>query len=84
MTLTPRRTAGTHNARFGFLTRFGILRRRPSKDLARFDAGTWPFLVTLLLTGYGYLFGLGTYGVAEEGVPDDAGPERRTRSPISS
>ena len=40
MTLTPRRTAGTHNARFGFLTRFGILRRRPSRDLARFDAGT--------------------------------------------
>lgn len=39
MALTSRRTAGTHNARFGFLTRFGIWRRRPTKDLARFDAG---------------------------------------------
>jgi fatty acid desaturase len=44
----------------------------------------WPFLVTLLITGYGYLFGLGNYGVAEEGTPDDAGPERQTRSPVSS
>lgn len=39
MAIAPRRTAGTHNARFGFLTRFGIWRRRPTKDLARFDAG---------------------------------------------
>src|ERR1700761_2792194 len=31
----------------------------------------WPFLVTLVITGYGYLFGLGRYGIAEEGVPDD-------------
>jgi hypothetical protein len=44
----------------------------------------WPFLVTLLITGYGYLFGLGNYGVAEEGTPDDADPELQTRSPISS
>lgn len=44
----------------------------------------WPFLVTLLITGYGYLFGLGNYGVAEEGTPDDADSERRPRSPISS
>jgi|SRR5215472_4418566 len=44
----------------------------------------WPFLVTLLITGYGYLFGLGNYGVAEEGTPDNADPERQTRSPISS
>src|SRR5450755_509461 len=27
----------------------------------------WPFLVTLLITGYGYLLGPGNYGVAEEG-----------------
>ncbi|MBO0825663.1 MAG: hypothetical protein J2P27_17685, partial [Actinobacteria bacterium] len=44
----------------------------------------WPFLVTLLITGYGYLFGLGNYGVAEEGTPDDADPERQTHSPVSS
>ena len=27
----------------------------------------WPFLVTLLITGYGYLFGLGNYGLGEDG-----------------
>lgn len=44
----------------------------------------WPFLVTLLITGYGYLFGLGNYGVAEEGTPDDADAERPARSPVNS
>ena len=44
----------------------------------------WPFLVTGLITGYGYLFGLGNYGVAEEGTPDDADTERQPRSPVSS
>jgi hypothetical protein len=44
----------------------------------------WPFLITLLITGYGYLFGLGSYGVAEEGTPDDADPGRQARSPVSS
>jgi hypothetical protein len=43
----------------------------------------WPFLVTLLITGYGYLFGLGTYGVAEEGTPDDADTGRQARPPVS-
>jgi hypothetical protein len=38
----------------------------------------WPFLVTFLITGYGYLLGLGTYGVAEEGTPDDADCGRQT------
>jgi len=42
----------------------------------------WPFLVTLLITGYGYLFGLGTYDVAEEGTPDDADTGRQTRPPV--
>jgi len=42
----------------------------------------WPFLVTLLITGYGYLFGLGSYGVAEEGTPDDADTGRQTRPPV--
>jgi len=40
----------------------------------------WPFLITLLITGYGYLLGLGTYGVAQEGTPDDADTGRQTRA----
>ena len=36
--------------------------------------------MTLLITGYGYLLGLGNYGVAEEGTPDD----EDMRSPASS
>ena len=44
----------------------------------------WPFLVTFLITGYGYLLGIGTYGIAEEGTPDDAGTEPRPHSPVSS
>jgi hypothetical protein len=44
----------------------------------------WPFLVTFLITGYGYLLGLGNYGVAEEGTPDDADTGRPARSPVSS
>jgi len=44
----------------------------------------WPFLVTFLITGYGYLLGLGNYGIAEEGTPDDADTEPRPRSPVSS
>jgi hypothetical protein len=44
----------------------------------------WPFLVTLLITGYGYLLGLSSYGAAEEGTPDDADTGRQARSPVSS
>jgi len=44
----------------------------------------WPFLVTLLITGYGYLFGLGSYGIAEEGTPDDADIGRQARRPSVS
>ena len=44
----------------------------------------WPFLVILLITGYGYLFGIGTYGIAEEGTPDDEDAESQPRSPVSS
>ena len=44
----------------------------------------WPFLVTLLITGYGYLFGLGSYSIAEEGTPDDADIGRQARPPVSS
>jgi hypothetical protein len=45
---------------------------------------SWPFLVTLAITGYGYLFGLGSYGVAEEGTPDEADAGRPARSPAGS
>jgi len=44
----------------------------------------WPFLVTFLITGYGYLLGIGTYGIAEEGTPDPADTEPRPHSPVSS
>ena len=53
----------------------------PTAGIAANAAWCWPFLVTLAITGYGYLFGLGTYGVAEEGTPDDA-PE--ACSPVRS
>jgi hypothetical protein len=39
----------------------------------------WPFLVTFLITGYGYLLGLGNYGVPEEGTPDDEDTMIQTR-----
>ena len=42
----------------------------------------WPFLVTFLITGYGYLLGLGEYGVAEEGTPDPEDSERQARPPV--
>ena len=43
----------------------------------------WPFLVTLLITGYGFLLGLGNYGVAEEGTPDDTDAGAQARPPVS-
>jgi hypothetical protein len=42
----------------------------------------WPFLVILAVAGFGYLFGLSTYGVGDEGPADDADVEP-TRSPVS-
>jgi fatty acid desaturase len=44
----------------------------------------WPFLVILLVTGFGYLLGLSNYGVAEEAMPDDVDAEHQTRSPANS
>ena len=44
----------------------------------------WPFLVTFLITGYGYLLGLGNYGVAEEGTPEDDDTETQTRPSVRS
>jgi hypothetical protein len=44
----------------------------------------WPFLVTLLITGYGYVFGLATYGDGEEDTLDAGDTGRRARHPVSS
>ena len=43
----------------------------------------WPFLVTLIITGYGYLLGIGNYGIADEGTPDELDTGHRTRPPVS-
>jgi CHASE2 domain-containing sensor protein len=44
----------------------------------------WPFLVTLLIAGYGYVFGLATYGDGEEDALDDRGAGRQASHPLSS
>jgi hypothetical protein len=43
----------------------------------------WPCVVILAVIGFGYLLGLSAYGVAEEGVADDAGAGHGARSPAS-
>jgi hypothetical protein len=43
----------------------------------------WPFLVTLLITGYGYVFGLATYSGGEEDVLDDEDSGRQAPHPVS-
>jgi hypothetical protein len=43
----------------------------------------WPFVVIFAVTGFGYLFGLSTYGVAEEGPADDANAGHEARSSVS-
>jgi hypothetical protein len=37
----------------------------------------WPFAVILAVLGFGYLLGLSSYGIAEEGQADDPETERR-------
>jgi hypothetical protein len=45
---------------------------------------TWlPFLAVFLVIGFAYLYGLSTYGVGEEGPPDDADASPGTRSSVS-
>ena len=41
----------------------------------------WPFAAIFAITGFGYLLGLSTYGVGEEGPADDANDEHPVRSP---
>ena len=43
----------------------------------------WPFAVILAVTGFGYLFGLSTYGVAQEGTGDDSDTGYQASSPAS-
>jgi hypothetical protein len=43
----------------------------------------WPFAVIFAVTGFGYLLGLSTYGVGEEGPADDANDGPQVRSPVS-
>ena len=46
-------------------------------------AAWWPFAVILAVTGFGYLFGLSTYGVAQEGTGDDADTGYQAPTPAS-
>jgi hypothetical protein len=43
----------------------------------------WPFAVILAVAGFGYLFGLSTYGGDQEGTADDANGADDARSPVS-
>ena len=44
----------------------------------------WSFVVVLAVAGFGYLFGLSTYGVGEEDPADDADTGHTSRSPVNS
>ena len=44
----------------------------------------WPFVIVLAVAGFGYLFGVLTYGVGEEDPADDANAGHAPRSPVSS
>lgn len=43
----------------------------------------WPFAVILATLGFGYLLGLSSYGIAEEGPADGANAQPPAPSPIS-
>jgi len=44
----------------------------------------WPFLIILVVTGFGYLFGLSAYGSGEPGAGDGADEELDTGQPARS
>lgn len=44
----------------------------------------WPFAVILAVLGCGYLYGLWSCGIAEEGTPDDVDNGQQTRFPVNS
>jgi phosphatidylglycerophosphate synthase len=52
-------------------------------SLAVKPADAWPFAVILAVTGFGYLFGLSTYGSGEPDPADDADTGYQTRFPVS-
>ena len=43
----------------------------------------WPFAAIFAVTGFGYLLGLSTYGVGEEGPADDTDAGQQASSPVS-
>jgi hypothetical protein len=43
----------------------------------------WPFAVMLAVIGFGYLLGLSTFGVPDEGPADEASPRHEAPSPVS-
>jgi hypothetical protein len=43
----------------------------------------WPFAVILGVLGFGYLFGLSSYGIAEEGPADDQETQPRSPAPAA-
>lgn len=42
----------------------------------------WPFAVILAVLGFGYLFGLSSYGIAEEGPADDPQAGEQPPAPV--
>ena len=46
-------------------------------------ADAWPFAVMLLVTGFGYLFGLSSYGSGEPDAEDDEDVGQQARSPVT-
>lgn len=42
----------------------------------------WPFAAILGILGFGYLFGLSSYGIAEEGPADDPETEHQPPAPV--
>jgi hypothetical protein len=52
-------------------------------SLAVKPADAWPFAVMLAVTGFGYLFGLSTYGSGEPDPADDADAGYQAQFPVS-
>jgi hypothetical protein len=46
-------------------------------------ADAWPFAVVLLVTGFGYLLGLSSYGSGEPDAEDDQDAGQQARSPVT-
>lgn len=44
----------------------------------------WPFMAIFAVTGFGYLLGLSSYGIAQEGTPDTSPTGHQVQSPLNS